>query len=379
MKIIILKEYGETEKRVSLVPETAQKLIESGVEVFMEKEAGLAAKFLDDSYQSAGVKLFKDLKSFSKLLSGSPLSPIVILGVSPPAEEQIKFFPKGSVWIGLLKPYQSHKVLKAFEKHHITAFALELVPRISRAQSMDVLSSQSNLAGYRAVIEAAYEYDRAFPLMMTAAGTIPPAKVLILGAGVAGLQAIATARRLGAVVSAFDVRSAAKEQVESLGAHFVEVEKTSTEGGEDAKGYAKEMDHAYQKRQELKLKEVVQTQDIVITTALIPGKPAPKLVTTSMLKLMKNGSVIVDMGIELGGNCEGTEKDSVVEKHGVTLIGYSNIPARLATDASRVFSKNIQQFLKVCFEDGKEINFADEIIKATALTHQGKSLNSHFG
>jgi NAD(P) transhydrogenase subunit alpha len=277
----------------------------------------------------------------------------------------------------MLQPYTKQELIEIYNKRKITAFALELAPRITRAQSIDVLSSQSNLSGYRAVIEAANSFERAFPMMMTAAGTIAPARVLILGAGVAGLQAVATAKRLGAIVSVFDVRAAAKEQVESLGGTFVEVD--SQETGEAAGGYAKEMSEDYKVRQAAKIKEVLQKSDIAISTALIPGKPAPRLLTADMIKGMKPGSVIVDLAVESGGNCEGSVLGKIVEKDGVKIIGYANMPGRIPTDASAVYARNILNLLTLCVDKESKslkINWEDEIIQAIALTRDGNSLQA---
>ena len=275
----------------------------------------------------------------------------------------------------MLNPHQNADLIDAYNKRKITAFSLELAPRITRAQALDVLSSQSNLAGYRAVIEAASVFTRAFPMMMTAAGTIPPARVMILGAGVAGLQALATAKRLGAIVSVFDVRAAAKEQVESLGGTFVEVD--SDESGEGTGGYAKEMSDAYKARQAAKIKEVLQKSDIAISTALIPGRPAPRLLTADMVKGMKPGSVIVDLAVESGGNCEGSVVGEVINKDGVSIIGYANMPGRIPTDASALYARNLLHLLTLCVDKDKKtlaLNWEDEIIQAIALTHDGKNL-----
>lgn len=365
MKIVAPKECTDFEFRVAITPEVSKKLTNLGHEVVIEKGAGAAAGMADSDYEEAGAKIAKDVKSLYQDAD-------IIIRVSPPSKSEIAVLPKNAILAGMLKPHGNEQLITDLAKRKVTAFALELIPRISRAQSMDVLSSQSNLAGYKAVVDAAAEFGRALPMMMTAAGMIPPARTLILGAGVAGLQAIATARRLGAIVSAFDVRSAAKEQVESLGATFVEV--TSEEKGEGTGGYAKEMSADYKKRQQEKLEEVMCQQDIVITTAQIPGKPAPTLITEKMLKNMKSGSIIVDLAIESGGNCVGSVAGKIVVKHGVKILGYPNFPSRIPFDASQVYARNVFNFLKLLFNtDGKalEVDWNDEIIKGSALCHEG--------
>jgi NAD(P) transhydrogenase subunit alpha len=317
MKLTVLKERRPYETRVAATPETVKKLIALGFQIVVEKGAGDASSFVDKAYEEAGATLAHTPQEALKNAQ-------VVLKVRAPmtkeeGEDEVSLLPEGGLLLGILQPYEKQTLLKDYNKHKVTSFALELIPRITRAQAMDVLSSQSNLAGYRAVIEASSSFPRAFPMMMTAAGTIAPARVLILGAGVAGLQALATAKRLGAIVSVFDVRAAAKEQVQSLGGTFVEVE--SQETGEAAGGYAKEMSEDYKGRQAAKIREVLQKSDIAITTALIPGKPAPRLLTTDMVKGMKPGSVIVDLAVEAGGNCEGSVVGQVVETQGIKIIG----------------------------------------------------------
>lgn len=370
MNLTVLKERRPYETRVAATPETVKKLIALGFKVTVEKGAGEASHFTDQSYKDAGATI---APTPQKALEKAA----VILKVQAPLtkqegkEEELALFPQDALLLGLLNPYAHPEHNKAYNKQKLTTFALEFVPRITRAQAMDVLSSQSNLAGYRAVIEAACVFERALPMMMTAAGTIPPARVLILGAGVAGLQAVATAKRLGAIVSVFDVRPAAKEQVESLGGTFIEVESQAS--AETAGGYAKEMDAEYKKRQAEKIKETLHKSDIVITTALIPGKPAPRLITADMLKGMKAGSVIVDLSVESGGNCEGSVTGKIVEKNGVKIVGYANMPGRLSTDASSMYARNLLNLLTLCLKDGKlTIPWDDEIIKAITLTHDGK-------
>ncbi|MCE3231186.1 MAG: transhydrogenase subunit alpha [Alphaproteobacteria bacterium] len=365
MKIVAPKECADFERRVALTPEVSRKLADLGHEVVIEKGAGVEAGMPDAAYEAMGAKIAKDAKSLYQDAD-------IIIRVSPPLEDEIKVLPKDSLLIGMLKPYGNQKLATALAKRKITAFALEWIPRISRAQSMDVLSSQSNLAGYKAVIDAAAEFGRAMPMMMTAAGMIPPARALILGAGVAGLQAIATARRLGAIVSAFDVRPAVKEQVESLGATFIEVE--SAESGEGAGGYAKEMSADYQKRQQARLEDVMRQQDIVITTAQIPGKTAPILISAKMIKEMKAGSVIVDLAVESGGNCAASVAGQVVVKDGVKILGHPNFPSRIPFDASQVYARNVFNFLKLLLgADGKTlaVDWEDDIVKGAALTHEG--------
>lgn len=377
MKISVLKERRPYEARVAVTPETAKKFISAGHEVAVESGAGLNAAFPDALYEAIGATIAKDMKS---ALKGAD----VVLKVQAPlskeeGEDEISHLPEGCLLVGVLSPYKNADHLKAYAEKKIKAMSLEFVPRITRAQAMDVLSSQANLAGYRAVIETASTLSRAFPMMMTAAGTIAPAKVLILGAGVAGLQAIATAKRLGAVPSAFDVRAATKEQVESLGGKFITVE--SEETGEGTGGYAKEMSADYQKRQREKIKETMAKSDIVITTALIPGKPAPRLIDADMVQAMRPGSVILDLAVESGGNVEGSILGEIAVHHGVKIIGYPNLPSRIPTDASAMFAKNILNFMGLMMpQDSKDITIPwdDEIIQATALTKDGAIIHPQF-
>jgi len=362
MKIAVPKESSTLEQRVALTPETVKKIIALGHEVVVEKGAGLGSYLSDEQFSAAGAMLAKDSKTLYKDAE-------IIARVSPPSLAEIKAVAPGTLIVGILRPYETVDRLKAFATHKVTTLALELVPRISRAQSMDILSSQSNLAGYRAVVEGAFEFGRSFPLMMTAAGTVPPARVLVLGAGVAGLQAIATARRLGAIVSAFDVRPAVKEQVESLGATFIDIPGAVAEG---SGGYAKELDAEAKKRQREKLAEVIASQDIVITTAQIPGKSAPLLIDKAMVESMKPGAVIVDLASETGGNCALTEKEKVIIHKGVKIIGYTNMTSRIAYDASHVYARNIYNFIKLLvLEDGKSFNWDDEIIQGALLSREG--------
>jgi NAD(P) transhydrogenase subunit alpha len=376
MKIAIAKERRPFESRVAATPETVKKFIAMGAEVLIEKGAGEEIHFSDKDYQAAGAKIAQDPPS---TLEGADL----ILKVQRPflptegKHNELQYMKKGAIICAHMSVLNVPEQIRAYRDHGLTAIALEMIPRITRAQSMDILSSQSNLAGYRAVIEAAYEYGRGFPMMMTAAGTVAPARVLILGAGVSGLQAIATARRLGAIVSAFDVRAAAKEQVESLGAKFIEVD--SSEAGDTASGYAREMSAEYQQRQSAKIAESLEKNDIIITTALIPGKPAPKLITADMLKRMRTGSVIVDMAVENGGNCERSIPGEVVTVDGVKIIGHLNLPSRIAKDASALFAKNVLNFAGLIVKDAAiTLNFEDEIIKNSVLTHNGKITSPLF-
>ena len=377
MKIAIPKERRQYEARVAATPDTVKKLIGLGAEVVVETGAGEGASLPDSYFKEAGATIAPDAAA---TLGDAD----IVLKVQRPLTEaeggpdELSLMKKGSILVGLLAPYAHRDQVEAYAKHGVAAFAMELLPRITRAQSMDVLSSQSNLAGYKAVIDAAAEFRRAFPMMMTAAGTVAPARVLILGAGVAGLQAIATARRLGAIVSAFDVRPAVKEQVESLGANFVEVESEEAESAETAGGYAREMSEDYKRRQAEKIHETLKKQDIAICTALIPGKPAPVLIPEETVKDMKPGSVIVDLAVEAGGNCPLSEFGQVVTKHGVTIMGHANMPARLATDSSALFARNLLTFLGLLIdEESKQIkiDWEDDIIKGAGLTRDGAVVN----
>jgi NAD(P) transhydrogenase subunit alpha len=371
MKIAILKETQKFENRVSATPETVKKYNDLGLEVLLERGAGDNSFFSDAKYEEAGAKIIPNRK---KILQEAD----IVFSVNP--IDDVSDLKKDSIYIAKLDALINNKVVETCAKSSINAFSLELLPRISRAQSMDILSSQSNLAGYKAVVDAASEFSRAMPMMMTAAGTVAPARVLVLGAGVAGLQAIATAKRLGAVVYAFDVRPAVKEQVESLGGKFVEVE-TNNSDSETTGGYAKEMTEDYKKRQAEAIAAQIKKADIVITTALIPGKPAPVLITEEMVKTMKPGSVIVDLAVIAGGNCPLSEMDKVIEKHNVKLIGHSNLPGRLAGDASNLLAKNYYNFFMLLWDkDNKNINinFNDEIIKGTCITHKGEVVNDRL-
>ncbi|MCB9987008.1 MAG: Re/Si-specific NAD(P)(+) transhydrogenase subunit alpha [Rhodospirillales bacterium] len=374
LSISVLKETAPDETRVAATPETVRKYEALGASVTVQAGAGESAAISDDTFASAGARIVPNALTALKDAD-------IVLCVQKPEADILERMKPGATLIGMLSPYQFRDAAR-FERTGASAVALELVPRITRAQAMDVLSSQANLAGYRAVIEAASIYGRAMPMMMTAAGTVAPARVFIMGAGVAGLQAIATARRLGAVVSATDVRAAAREQVHSLGATFVMVENEETKQAETAGGYAKEMSEDYKRQQAALIAETIKKQDIVITTALIPGRPAPVLVTPDMVKSMKPGSVIVDMATEAGGNCPLSEKGKVVEKHGVTIIGYGNLPARIAVDASQLYARNVLNVVTLLL--GKEktapvFNFEDEIIQGFTLIHNGKAVHKLLG
>jgi len=367
MLIAVPAETQLFEKRVAATPETVGKFIAAGCEVVVEKGAGLSANYPDAAYVDKGAKL---VDGFAAACANADL----ILKVRPLNQAEIGAVKKGVTVVSLVAPF-GNPLLQQYADAGISYFCMEMVPRISRAQSMDVLSSQANIAGYKSVLLAMEHYQRFFPMLMTAAGTVQPAKLLIMGAGVAGLQAIATARRMGANVEVFDVRAAAKEQVESLGARFVEVK--ADEDAEDAGGYAKEMDEDYKRRQSELIAKHAAKSDIIITTALIPGRPAPVLITEEMVKGMKPGSVIVDLAVEMGGNCPLSELDQVVVKHGVTLVGVANIPALMATDASALYARNLLNFLVPMLdkESGSlNINMDDEVISSSLICRGGEFL-----
>ena len=376
MKIAIVKETEDLEKRVSATPETVKKLISLGFSVNIEEDAGLNSFFSNDSYTDAGANIISDVNAL--ISSADIVFKVNTVHKDGKGSDNIKYYKKGTKIIGFLKPLQNKEKIKDLANHNIDAFSVEFIPRISRAQSMDALSSQSNLAGYKAVIDSVSEFSKAIPMMMTAAGTIAPAKILILGAGVAGLQAIATARRLGAIVSAFDVRTAAKEQVESLGAKFIEVilDNNEISNNETDTGYAKEMSEEYKKQQQDLLHQTIKNQDIVITTALIPGKEAPELITTAMVKDMKAGSIIVDLAAEAGGNCKLTKLNETVMEHNIKIMGYANFPSKLAQDASSLYAKNLLNFVQLMVKDKKiQIDWKDEILKKSCVSYDGKVLN----
>ncbi len=368
MIIAIPKETAEREKRVALIPDTITKLVEKGHEIWIESDAGKASSYLDEAYQSAGAEIITDR---AKIFADSD---ILISIQTPPKEDLGKMKPE-SILICFLWALQNEETVSYLQENNITALGMDAIPRISRAQSMDALSSMSSIAGYKSALIAANELDRYMPMMMTAAGTVAPAKVLVLGAGVAGLQAIATAKRLGAKVEAFDIRPAVKEQVESLGATFVEVpdldEESETEGG-----YAKELAEDEQERQRQVIHEHAKKSDIVITTALIPGKPAPLLVTKEMVEDMHAGAVVVDMAAEQGGNCELTDPGDTTTVNEVKIIGPLNIASQLAYHASQLYSKNMLSLLKHLIQDGEPVfDFEDEITLNTTITHQGEIIS----
>ena len=379
MKIAVPKERRPYEKRVACAPDTVKKYRALGYDVLVESGAGVEAAFPDEQYVAAGAQIVADAAT---LLRDAD----IVLKVQRPMQEsegrnEIGLMKPGALLIGMLNPYASRADLDLYARGHVTAMSMELVPRITRAQAMDVLSSQSNLAGYKAVLDAAEQFGRAFPMMMTAAGTVPPARVMVMGAGVAGLQAIATARRLGAIVSATDVRLAAKEQVESLGATFVMVDSEEAKQAETAGGYAKEMSDDYKRRQAELIAETLKKQDVVICTALIPGRAAPRLVTEDMLRSMKPGSVIVDLAVEQGGNCALSEAGKVVEAFGVKIVGHRNVLSRIAVDASALYARNLLNFVTLL--SAKEggilsVNWDDDIVRAVTLTRDGAVVHPQF-
>lgn len=364
--IAVTRERREGETRCAITPETVKKLTALGAAVTVEAGTGAGSSIPDADYEAAGAAVKPDTKA---VLANAD----ILLKVRGPTAQEISALKPGAVVAAMLDAYREKDAVQALAGANATAFAMEFVPRITRAQVMDVLSSQANLAGYRAVIEAAYAYGRGFPMMMTAAGTVAAAKVFVMGAGVAGLQAVATARRLGAVVTATDVRPASKEQVESLGAKFVAVEDEEFKAAETAAGYAKPMSAEYQAKQaELTASHIVK-QDIVITTALIPGRPAPRLVTAAHVASMKPGSVLVDLAIDNGGNVEGARLGEVVTTpNGVQIVGWSNLPGRIPADASALYARNLVAFVSLMIKDGAlAVDLEDEILKASVVTHGG--------
>lgn len=375
LTLFVAKESQAGEPRVAASPDTVKRLVKAGHTVTVEKGAGILSRIPDADFEGAGASIVTAAAGSGKA--------DVVLKVRRPTSPELKKYKKGAAVIAVMDPYDAEKALGEMAKAGLSAFAMELMPRITRAQSMDVLSSQANLAGYQAVIEAAAAYDRAMPMMMTAAGTVPAAKVFVMGAGVAGLQAIATARRLGAVVTATDVRPAAKEQVASLGGKFIAVEDEEFKAAETAGGYAKEMSKEYQAKQAELVAEHIAKQDIVITTALIPGRPAPKLVSKKMLDAMKPGSVLVDLAVERGGNVEGAKaNETVTTRNDVKVIGIANMPGQVAASASLLYAKNVLAFLETLV-DGESgalnINRDDELVAATLLTHEGALVHPRFG
>ncbi len=373
MKLAVLKETAEAERRVAATPETVKKFIALGAEVAVEPGAGLTASIADSDYEGAGAAVAPR----EAALAGAD----AVLAVQGPDPAALQGAKPGALIVAMLDPFRQRERVDAYASADLEALAMELMPRITRAQSMDVLSSQANLAGYKAVLDAAAEYGRAFPMMMTAAGTIPAARVFVMGVGVAGLQAIATARRLGAVVSATDVRAATKEQIESLGAKAIFVEKVAGIEGEGAGGYATEMSDEYKAAQAELVSAHIAKQDIVVTTALIPGRPAPRLISDSQLASMRPGSVVVDLAVEQGGNVEGSVPGEVAERHGVRIVGHRNVPSRLAADASALYARNLFNFLSAFWdkESGRPVlPDDDEIVKGVRLTQGGKVVHDRL-
>ncbi|MFM8681363.1 MAG: Re/Si-specific NAD(P)(+) transhydrogenase subunit alpha [Alphaproteobacteria bacterium] len=378
MKLAIPRERRAHERRVAATPDTVKRLKGLGLEVVVEAGAGAGVSIPDDAYAAAGATVAPDYASAVGEAD-------IVLKVARPlaaseGQDEAAALKRGAVLVAMLDPYRNRDQVADFAARGLTAFAMELVPRITRAQAMDVLSSQANLAGYKAVLDAASEFGRAFPMMMTAAGTIAPAKVMVMGAGVAGLQAIATARRLGAVVCATDVRLAAKEQVESLGGTFVMVDDEEARQAETSGGYAKEMSDAYKKKQAALIADTIRKQDIVVCTAQIPGRAAPRLVSDEMIAAMRPGSVIVDLAVETGGNCEGSVVGEVVLRHGVRVVGHANVPSRVAVDASQLYARNLLSFVQlVVGKDGAlKVDRDDEIVKGALLSIDGAVVHPNF-
>jgi NAD(P) transhydrogenase subunit alpha len=363
---------GADEPRIGLTPETVKKLIKAGAEVTIRSGAGERSHFSDQDYAAAGAKI---ANSDAETIGNAD----IVLTVRRPDPAIVKAMKNGAVLIGMLDPFSEAEGLGALATSGVSLFTMELMPRITRAQSMDVLSSQSNLAGYKAVVDAAAAFERALPMMMTAAGTVPAARVFVMGVGVAGLQAIATARRLGAIVSATDVRPAVKEQVASLGAKFIAVEDEEFKQAETAGGYAKEMSDAYKKKQAELIAEHIKGQDIIITTALIPGRPAPKLLSKAMIESMKPGSIVVDLAAERGGNTELTEPGGIVEHNGIRIMGELNLPGSVPVNASSLYARNLQAFIEPMIDKEKKalaINWDDELVKGTLIARDGAIVNA---
>jgi H+-translocating NAD(P) transhydrogenase subunit alpha len=370
MRIAVARENEPGERRVAATPETIKKFMALGAELAVEPGAGVESGILDGDFAAAGATVSIDAVKTAD----------IVLKVRRPDQTELAGYKPGTLVVAIMDPYGNDQALVIMANAGITAFAMELMPRITRAQSMDVLSSQANLGGYRAVIDGAAEYGRAMPMMMTAAGTVPAAKVFVMGAGVAGLQAIATARRLGAIVTATDVRPAAKEQVESLGAKFIAVQDDEFKQAETAGGYAKEMSAEYQAKQAALVAEHVKKQDIIITTALIPGRPAPRLISNEMVTSMRPGSVIVDLAVERGGNVEGAKAGEVAEVGGVKIVGYST-PIELAASASSLYAKNLLAFVETFIDKNAKVlavNWDDDLVKATMLTRDGAVVHPNF-
>ena len=373
MRIAVPAE-SDSEPRVAATPETIRKFVGLGAAVVVQTGAGLKSGIPDDAFAAAGATIASGATETVKDAD-------IVLKVRRPEAKELGSYKRGALVAAIMDPYGQTEALNAMAKAGVTGFSMELMPRITRAQVMDVLSSQANLAGYRAVIDAAEQYGRAFPMMMTPAGTVPAAKVFIMGVGVAGLQAIATARRLGAIVTATDVRPATKEQVESLGAKFVAVEDEEFKQAETAGGYAKQMSEEYQRKQAELVASHIAKQDIVITTALIPGRPAPKLVSAAMVASMRPGSVVIDLAVERGGNCELSRPGEVVDRDGVKIVGYLNVPGRLAATASSLYARNLFAFVETLIDKSAQtiaVDWNDDLVKATALTRDGAVVHPSF-
>ena len=371
MKIAVAREVDPAEPRVAASPDSVKKLKALGFDVAVEPGAGLKSGLPDSEFTAVGANVSAEAVKDAD----------IVIKVKRPEADELANYRRGALVIAIMDPYGNEAALKVLAGAGIAAFAMELMPRITRAQVMDVLSSQANLAGYRAVIEAAEAFGRAFPMMMTAAGTVPAAKVFVMGVGVAGLQAIATARRLGAIVTATDVRPAVKEQVESLGAKFLAVEDEEFKQAETAGGYAKELSREYQAKQAALTAEHLKKQDVVITTALIPGRPAPRLVTMEMVKSMKPGSVLVDLAVERGGNVEGVKSGETVEVDGIKIVGFPNLAGRVAASASGLYARNLLSFIETLVDKANKkiaVNWEDELVKATALTRDGAIIHPNF-
>jgi len=371
MRIAVAREVDSNESRVAATPETVKKMRGLGADVSVEPGAGVKSGIPDNEFTTAG----------ATITSNALKDADVVLKVRRPTAPELASYKKGALVIAIMDPYGAEAAIRDMANAGVVAFAMELLPRITRAQSMDVLSSQANLAGYRAVIDAAAEFGRGLPMMMTAAGTVPAARVFVMGAGVAGLQAIATARRLGAIVTATDVRPAAKEQVESLGAKFIAVEDEEFKQAETTAGYAKEMSKEYQSKQAALVADHIKKQDIIITTALIPGRPAPRLISKEMVASMRPGSVIVDLAVERGGNCELAKPGEVVAVNDIKIVGHLNVPGRIAASASSLYARNLFAFLETLVDKKQKaiaVKWDDEIVKSTALTRDGAIIHPSF-
>jgi len=374
MILIVVPSEGKDEKRVALSPETAKKFIARGCDVVIEKGAGLRSDMSDADFKKTGARI-------SSNIAQDLAKADIVLGVNCPASDILKSIKKGAALAATLNPTDDLDKMNELASAGLSAFAMEFMPRITRAQSMDVLSSQSNLSGYKAVIDAAAQFNRAMPMMMTAAGTVPPARVFVMGAGVAGLQAIATARRLGAIVTATDVRPAAKEQVESLAGKFIAVEDEEFKQAETSGGYAKEMSDDYKKKQAELVAKHMTKQDMVITTALIPGRPAPKLISKAMVESMPRGAVIVDLAAERGGNCELTKPGKIYRHKGVTIMGKENLAGELSANASSLYARNLLAFLAPFIDEENKklaIDWEDELVVGTLICHEGKIVHERL-